>query len=74
MADEKQTQAEQGQEKVEEVQEVSLLDQLLSKIDTAPRPQEEKDQIGIAIGMYWRLWRNRPNDPNELTESLLMSI
>ena len=49
MAEQEETQAEQAQEEVK-VEETSLLDQLLSKIDTAAPPQEEKDQLGNAIG------------------------
>ena len=49
MAEQEETQAEQAQVEVK-VEETSLLDQLLSKIDTAAPPQEEKDQLGNAIG------------------------
>jgi len=48
MAEQEETKSEQAQEEV--VEEASLLDQLLSKIDTAAPAQEEKDQLGNAIG------------------------
>jgi type VI secretion system protein ImpC len=49
MAEQEETQAEQAPAEAE-VEEASLLDQLLSKIDAIPPPQEERDQIGTAIG------------------------
>lgn len=49
MAEQEETKSEQAQKEVE-VEETSLLDQLLSKIDTVAPPQEEKDQLGSAIG------------------------
>lgn len=50
MAEQEERRAEQAPEEVE-LQEVSLLDQLLSKIDTAlPEKKEERDQMGAAIG------------------------
>jgi type VI secretion system protein ImpC len=49
MAEQEETQAQQAREEVQEA-EVSILDQLLSKIDATPRPKAERDQIGAAVG------------------------
>ena len=49
MAEQEETQAQQAREEVQEG-EVSILDQLLSKIDATPRPQAERDQLGTAVG------------------------
>ncbi|MBD3183743.1 type VI secretion system contractile sheath large subunit [Candidatus Poribacteria bacterium] len=49
MAEREEEQLEQPSKEVEE-EEASLLDQLLSKIDTTPPVQEERDQLGIAVG------------------------
>jgi len=49
MPEQDQNQAERTPEEVEQ-EETSILDQLLAQIDTAPRPKEERDMIGSAIG------------------------
>jgi len=51
MAEQEETRAEKAPEEAE-VQEVSLLDQLLAKIDAVPPPQAARDQIGSAIGYF----------------------
>lgn len=51
MAEQEETQAEQAAEEVQE-EEVSLLDQLLSKIDTAAPKEDERQTIGSAVGYF----------------------
>ena len=72
MAEQEETKSEQAQEEVE-VEETSLLDQLLSKIDTAAPAQEEKDQLGNAIGHLLNAVAQSA-DRRELMALLLTSI
>ena len=51
MAEQEETQAQQAEEEVQE-EEVSLLDQLLSKIDTAAPAKAERDQMGSAVAYF----------------------
>lgn len=51
MAEQEETRAEQAAEEVQE-EEGSLLDQLLAKIDTTAPAEDERNQMGAAVGYF----------------------
>ncbi len=71
MAEQEETQAEQAPEEVQ-LEEVSILDQLLAKIDTAlPEKKEERDQIGTAIGYLLNAVANSAERPERVDANLI---